>query len=131
MSKINALVAGATGYIGIQLVKLLTKHKRVKIKYLCGDTSVGKKISFYDKYFNKYKLPNIVKFNEELLKNVDVIFTALPNGEAQKISKNLQNKNILIDLAADFRLKSTIDYYKWYKIKHKASNKIKKSICVS
>ena len=49
MSKINALVAGATGYIGIQLVKLLTKHKRVKIKYLCGDTSVGKKISSYDK----------------------------------------------------------------------------------
>ena len=48
MSKINALVAGATGYIGIQLVKLLTKHKRVKIKYLCGDTSVGKKISSYD-----------------------------------------------------------------------------------
>ena len=85
MSKINALVAGATGYIGIQLVKLLTKHKRVKIKYLCGDTSVGKKISFYDKYFNKYKLPNIVKFNKELLKSVDVVFTALPNGEAQKI----------------------------------------------
>ena len=128
MSKINALVAGATGYIGIQLVKLLTKHKRVKIKYLCGDTSVGKKISFYDKYFNKYKLPNIVKFNKELLKNVDVIFTALPNGEAQKISKNLQNKNILIDLAADFRLKSTSDYFKWYKIKHNAPKLIKKSI---
>ena len=118
MSKINALVAGATGYIGIQLVKLLTKHKRVKIKYLCGDTSVGKKISSFDKYFNKYKLPNIVKFNKELLKNVDVIFTALPNGEAQKISKNLNNKNILIDLAADFRLKSASDYLKWYKIKH-------------
>jgi len=92
MSKINALVAGATGYIGIQLIKLLIKHKRVKIKYLCGDTSVGKKISSYDKYFSKYKLPNIVKFNKELLKNVDVIFTALPNGEAQKISKNLQKK---------------------------------------
>jgi len=126
MSKINALVAGATGYIGIQLVKLLTKHKRVKIKYLCGDTSVGKKISSYDKYFNKYKLPNIVKFNKELLKNVDVIFTALPNGEAQKISKNLQNKNILIDLAADFRLKSASDYLKWYKIKHNAPKLIKK-----
>ena len=51
MSKINALVAGATGYIGIQLVKLLIKHKGVNIKYLCGDTSVGKKISTYDKYF--------------------------------------------------------------------------------
>ncbi len=128
MSKINALVAGATGYIGIQLVKLLTKHKRVKIKYLCGDTSVGKKISSYDKYFNKYKLPNIVKFNKELLKSVDVVFTALPNGEAQKISKNLNNKNILIDLAADFRLKSASDYLKWYKIKHNAPKLIKKSI---
>ena len=63
MPKINALVAGATGYIGIQLVKLLTKHKRVKIKYLCGESSIGKKISSYDKYFAKYKLPNIIKFN--------------------------------------------------------------------
>ena len=64
MSKINALVAGATGYIGIQLVKLLTKHKRVKIKYLCGDTSVGKKISFYDKYLiniNYQILLNLIK----------------------------------------------------------------------
>ena len=61
MSKINALVAGATGYIGIQLVKLLTKHKKSKIKQLCGDNSVGKKISSFDKYFNKYKLPNIVR----------------------------------------------------------------------
>ena len=64
MSKINALVAGATGYIGIQLVKLLTKHKRVKIKYLCGDTSVGKKINSYDKYFNNINyqiLLNLIK----------------------------------------------------------------------
>ena len=128
MSKINALVAGATGYIGIQLVKLLTKHKNVKIKYLCGESSIGKKISSYDQYFNKYKLPKIIKFNKTLLKNVDVIFTALPNGEAQKISKKLQNKNILIDLAADFRLKSSKDYLKWYKTKHNAPELIKQSI---
>ena len=51
-------------------------------------------IATNDKYFNKYKLPKIIKFNKTLLKNVDVIFTALPNGEAQKISKNLQNKII-------------------------------------
>ena len=49
MPKINVLVAGSTGYIGIQLIKLLNKHKYVKIKYLCGNTSVGKKISYYDK----------------------------------------------------------------------------------
>ena len=58
MSKINALVAGATGYIGIQLVKLLTKHKRVKIKYLCGNSSIGKSISSYDASLRKIKLPS-------------------------------------------------------------------------
>ena len=48
MSKLNALIAGSTGYIGVQLIKLLINHKYVKIRYLCGNSSVGKKISFYD-----------------------------------------------------------------------------------
>ena len=48
MPKLNVLVAGSTGYIGVQLIKLLTKHKNVNIKYLCGNSSVGKKISFYE-----------------------------------------------------------------------------------
>ena len=46
MSKLNALIAGSTGYIGIQLVKLLTTHPNINIKYLCGNTSKGKTISF-------------------------------------------------------------------------------------
>ncbi len=53
MDKLNVLIAGATGYIGTQLVKLLCKHKNVKIKYLCGNTSVGKNISSYDKDLKK------------------------------------------------------------------------------
>ena len=128
MPKLNVLIAGSTGYIGIELVKLLSKHKNVSVKYLCGNTSVGKKISFYDKSFNSKILPKIVKFNKSYLKNVDVIFTALPNGEAQDISKNLLPKNVLIDIAADFRLNSSKNYLKWYKQKHRAPNNIKKSI---
>ena len=53
MAKLNVLVAGCTGYIGIQLIKLLINHKRVKIKYLCGNSSVGKKISFFDNLLRK------------------------------------------------------------------------------
>ena len=128
MSKINVLIAGSTGYIGVQLTKILVNHKKVNIKYLCGSSSIGKKISYYDKSLNKYKLPKIIKFHKKLLSNVDVIFTALPNGESQKISKLLFKKNTLIDLSADFRLKKTSDYLKWYKIKHKAKNMIKHSI---
>ncbi len=128
MSKINVLIAGSTGYIGVQLTKILVNHKKVNIKYLCGSSSIGKKISYFDKSLSKYKLPKIIKFNKNLLLNVDVIFAALPNGETQKISKLLLKKNTLIDLSADFRLKKTSDFLKWYKIKHSASKMIKNSI---
>ena len=49
MPKLNVLVAGSTGYIGVQLISLLIKHRYVKIKYLCGNSSIGKNISYYDK----------------------------------------------------------------------------------
>ena len=89
MHKLNVLIAGSTGYIGVQLVKLLSNHQNINIKYLCGNSSVGKNISFFDKTLKNKKLPKIVKIKKTYLKNVDIIFTALPNGEAQEISKHL------------------------------------------
>ena len=53
MDKKNVLICGATGYIGLQLTKLLCKHKKVNIKYLCGSTSVGKKNRFLRKRIKK------------------------------------------------------------------------------
>ena len=67
MSKLNVLIAGSTGYIGIELVKILCKHKNVTIKYLCGNTSVGKKISIYEKSLKSKKLPKIVKYKKSYL----------------------------------------------------------------
>ena len=128
MSKINVLISGSTGYIGVQLINLLIKHKKINIKYLCGNNSVGKDISLYDKSLKNKNLPKIIKFKNYLLKDIEIIFTALPNGEAQLISKKLLKKNILIDLAGDFRLNKASSYLKWYKKKHKAPKLIKKSI---
>ena len=53
MQKLNILVAGSTGYIGTELIKLLLKHKDVKIKYLCGNSSIGKKYFIFDPFFKK------------------------------------------------------------------------------
>ena len=89
MPKLNVLVAGSTGYIGVQLIKLLVKHKNINIKYLCGSSSVGKKITSYEKSLKSKNLPKITKFNKSFLKEVDLVFTALPNGEAQSISNSL------------------------------------------
>ncbi len=128
MEKLNVLVSGATGYIGVELVKHLSVHPKVKIKYLCGNSSVGKNISFYDKSLKKHKLPKIVKFKKEFLSEIDVIFAALPNGEAQKLSNFLKPNNILIDLSADFRISNPLIYKNFYKISHLAKKNISKSI---
>ena len=95
MRKLNILIAGSTGYIGIQLIKLLSKHKNINIKYLCGSSSVGKSIDFFDKSLINKRLPKIQKFNKSLLKYVDLVFTALPNGEAQKLSNSLLKKKYI------------------------------------
>ena len=73
MSKLNILVAGSTGYIGVQLIKLLISHKKINIKYLCGKTSIGKKISLYDNSLKKIKLPKVVKFNKKYLVRKSII----------------------------------------------------------
>ena len=67
MAKLNVLIAGSTGYIGVQLIKLLIKHKNINIKYLCGNSSAGKKISSYDTSLKSKKLPRITKYNNCLL----------------------------------------------------------------
>ena len=75
MDKLNVLVAGSNGYIGIQLIKLLVKHSNINLKYLCGKSSVGKNITSFEKSLSSKKLPKIVKYNKSFLKYIDLIFT--------------------------------------------------------
>ena len=129
MSKyINVVVAGATGYIGIELIKILLNHPRVRIKNLCAQTFIGKPMHKFDSSLKKKSLPKISKLNDIDFKDVDLLFTALPNGKAQKISQKLNLKVKLIDLSADFRLENPENYKKWYNIKHKSQDLIKQSI---
>ena len=77
MPRLNVLIAGSSGYIGVQLIKLLVNHSDVKIKYLCGNSSVGKNISSYEKSLTSKKLPKIIKYNRSLLRNVNFPLTFL------------------------------------------------------
>ena len=129
MKKLNIVIAGATGYIGLELVKILSKHPKVNIKYLCAQNSIGSKISTFSKDLKRYKkLPRITNINNVNFNDISVLFTALPNGKAHKIANKLPKNTVLIDLSADFRLQKPNEYEKWYKIKHSAKNLIKKSI---
>ena len=85
-NKINVAVIGATGYTGLDLVLILSKHPKVKIKFLCATKNIGKKISFFDKRIKK-KLPNITPVTKIQWDSIDLIFLSLPNGQAQKYIK--------------------------------------------
>ena len=125
---IKIAIAGATGYIGLQLVKLLSKHSKVKILYLCASKSVGKSIYSFDKKINKKNLPKVSRISKINWNIIDVLFTSLPNGEAQIIAKTLPKHVTLIDLSGDFRLDDYKIYKKWYNTNHKCKELINKSL---
>ena len=129
-NKINVAVIGATGYTGLDLVLMLSKHPKIKIKYLCATKNLGKSISYFDKRIKK-KLPKITSVKKVNFDHIDLMFLSLPNGEAQKLIKKNFFKNInlkFIDLSADFRIKDHLIYEKNYRTKHKARNLIKHSL---
>ena len=125
---LNIAIAGATGYIGLELIKILSKHPKIKILYLCANKSAGKSIYDFDKKINKKNLPKISKIEKVDWNNINILFTSLPNGEAQKIAKFLPEHIKLIDLSADFRLEDYKLYKKWYGKNHKCKKLINKSI---
>ena len=129
-NKINVAIIGATGFTGLDLVYLLSKHSQVKILYLCATKNLGKKISFFDKRIKK-NLPKISSLNSINWDKLDLVFLSLPNGDAQKIIKTkfFKYEHLkFIDLSADFRLTNYKNYFKTYKKNHKARNLIKYSI---
>ena len=125
---LNIAIAGATGYTGLELIKILSKHPKAKLLYLCATKSIGKPINKFDKRLKKYNLPKISKIDKINWSKIDILFTALPNGEAQKIAKRIPKNIKIIDLSADFRLSNFKEYEKWYGINHNCKKLIKNSI---
>ena len=128
-NKLNIAIAGATGYVGLDLVFYLSKHPKVNISYLCAQKNIGSNIQKFDSRIKK-KLPKISNLKNVDWNDIDLLYLSLPNGEAQKVTKKLFKYKHLrfIDLSADFRLENTKDYKKWYLKNHFAKNLIKNSI---
>ena len=130
LNKINVAVIGATGYTGLDLIFILSKHPKVNILNICATKNLGKNINYFDKRIKK-KLPKISSVNHINWSNLDVVFLSLPNGEAQKLIKKHFNKNDnlkFIDLSADFRITDLKLYKKIYNINHQAGYLMKDTI---
>ena len=112
MSKVG--IIGATGYVGIELLRLLLNHPFVTVEAISSSSFKGEEIaSVYKMLFHKTNL--ICEDPEDVIEKSDVIFTALPHGFSEKFAlKALEKKKKIIDLGADFRLDSESSYKEWY-----------------
>lgn len=127
---IKAGIIGATGYAGGELVRLLLQHKDVEIKWYGSRSYIDQKYaSVYGNMFQLVEDTCLDDNMEELAKQVDVIFTATPQGFcASVINDSILSRTKIIDLSADFRIKDVSVYEKWYGITHKAPQYIKEAV---
>ena len=127
---IKAGIIGATGYAGNEIVRLLLGHKDVEVAWYGSRSYIDQK--YADVYQNFFKLVDAKCMDdnmEALADEVDVIFTATPQGLcASLINEGILSKAKVIDLSADFRIKDVDVYEKWYGIEHKSKQFIGEAV---
>ena len=123
-------IIGATGYAGVELVRLLLSHREVEIKWYGSKSYIDKMYSeVYQTMFQIVEDRCLDDNMEELSKQVDVIFTATPQGYcASLLTEEILSRVKIIDLSADFRIKDVAVYEEWYQLQHKSPQFIEEAV---
>ena len=126
-------VVGASGYSGEELVRLLLRHPQVELTAVTSRQSAGQTIAQVFPKFASHPKSKLLRFSEpnaELLaKQAEIVFLALPHGVAAEFAVPLLHAGcIVIDLSADFRLKSAETYKEFYAHDHPAPELLKKAV---
>ena len=127
---IKAGIIGATGYAGAELVRILMGHKEVEIVWYGSRSYIDQK--YASVYHNMFEIVDAACLDdnmEALCEQVDVIFTATPQGFLGSVlTEEILSKTKIVDLSADFRIKDIATYEKWYKIEHKSPQFIEEAV---
>ena len=123
-------IIGATGYAGGELVRLLINHRQAEIVWYGSKSYIDKKYS--EVYQNMFQIVEDVCKDDNLIElagQVDVIFTATPQGFlAGLLTEEILSKVKIVDLSADYRIKDVATYEKWYGIEHKSPQFIPEAV---
>ena len=121
---------GATGYAGGELVRILQNHRDAEIVWYGSRSYIDKK--YYEVYQNMFQIVEDVCRDDnlqELARQVDVIFTATPQGFlAGLLTEEILSQVKIVDLSADYRIKDVAVYEKWYGIEHKSPQFIPEAV---
>jgi len=118
---LNVGICGASGYTGIELLRILSTHPLVKVTVVTSEKSAGKLLKEVFPHFTGILDLKFKSIEDPcIIKDADFIFLALPHGTSQEKVSFFYNKGkYIVDLSADFRLKDVNIYKKWYGIQHK------------
>jgi N-acetyl-gamma-glutamyl-phosphate reductase len=129
VGQIKISIVGASGYSGIELVKILARHKYARIDKLFANTSAGKRVAEVYPWFERRVEAVYEQYSREAACGSDVVFVALPSGEAMNLVPELLDRGKrVIDLGGDFRLKDASLYEKFYKRQHTAKEKLTEAV---
>lgn len=119
---IRTAILGASGYVGGELLRLISAHPEFVAERMFGDSKAGQALaSVHPHLAAAYPDREIEKFHESALDGIDLIFAALPHGHSQRLAGTILDKNIpFVDLGADFRLDDPQSYERWYGHAHEA-----------
>jgi len=123
-------LVGATGYAGKELIKILLRHPQARLTYLAAKIDKEEPIyKIFPHLKNKLNLKCEIFDIRRAIAEADLFFLALPHTVSMEmVPLLLSYKKKVIDLSADYRLKNTSVYEKWYKVIHKDKANLKKSV---
>ena len=126
----KAGIMGASGYVGQELLRILLAHPKVEVTKITSRQLANKKISeFYRNFAGCTDLCFSEKLETQDLKELDIVFLALPHGIASKwVNEEVLREVKVIDISADFRIKDKATYEKWYKTKHESEELLKDAV---
>ena len=117
----NIAILGASGYTGVEAIRLLANNYNYNIIGLTADSKAGQSISEVYPHLNIMNLPDLKKIEDINFSQVDAVISCLPHGKTQKILSNIPKHIKICDLSADFRFEDTESMYeKVYDKKHEA-----------
>lgn len=119
MSKKKIAIVGATGYTGSELVRILTNHPDVEIAAITSQSRAGEAFSDVHPFLQGIADQRLLSLEQLGEHELDLVFLALPHGVSMDFVRRAAGSSFkIIDLSGDFRLNSSLDYEKWYKMEH-------------
>jgi len=114
----SVAIAGASGYVGGELLRLIAMHPELQVKTLTARSNVGETVSALHPHLASFANLKFVDTTPESLAGHDIVFLALPHSKSAEVAAWLTEQTLVIDCGADFRLESSADWVKFYGGEH-------------